>query len=35
MFVTEAAPFKQAFEVTPVIAAEDLVKLGKELMARG
>ena len=35
MFVTEAAPFKQDYTVTPVISAAELVKLGKELAARG
>jgi len=35
LFLTEAAPFKQACKLTPVIAADDLVKLGKEMMARG
>ena len=35
LFLTEAAPFKQACKLTPVITAEELVKLGKEMMARG
>ncbi len=35
MFVTEAAPFKQAYTLTPVIDADELVKLGRELAARG
>ena len=35
MFVTEAAPFKQDYTLTPVISAAELVKLGKELAARG
>ena len=35
MFLTEAAPFKQACKLTPVITAAELVKLGKEMMARG
>ncbi len=35
MFVTESAPFKQQYRVTPVITAEELVKLGKEMAARG
>jgi len=35
LFVTEAAPFKQAYKLTPVITGEELVKLAKEMMARG
>ncbi len=35
MFLTEAAPFKQAFKLTPVMTAAELVKLGKEMAARG
>ena len=35
MFLTEAAPFKQAFRLKPVITGEELVKLAKEMMARG
>ena len=35
LFLTEAAPFKQAFRLTPVITGDELVKLAKELMARG
>jgi len=35
LFLTEAAPFKQACKLTPVMPAEDLVKLAKEMMARG
>jgi hypothetical protein len=33
-FVTEATPFKQSYRLTPVIPAEDLVRLAKDLMAR-
>ena len=35
MFLTEAAPFKQAFRLTPVITGDELVKLAKDMMARG
>jgi len=35
LFVTEAAPFKQGYRLTPVITGDELVKLAKELMARG
>jgi hypothetical protein len=36
MLFTEATPFKQAFRVTPVITAAELVKLGREIAkARG
>ena len=35
MFATEAAPFKQAYKLTPVITADELVNLAKEMMARG
>jgi hypothetical protein len=35
MFLTEATPFKQAYKLTPVITADELVKLAKEMMARG
>ena len=35
LYVTDAAPFKQEYRVTPVITAEELVKLGKEMAARG
>ena len=34
LFLTESIPFKQAFEVRPVIDADDLVKLGREIAAR-
>ncbi len=34
LFFTEAAPFKQAYKVTPVITADELVKLGREIMAQ-
>lgn len=33
-FLMEATPFKQAFRLTPVIAADDLIQLGKELAAQ-
>jgi hypothetical protein len=29
----ETMPFKQAFRLTPVIAADELIQLGKELAA--
>ncbi len=32
--LTESIPFKQAFEVRPVITADELVKLGREIAAR-
>ena len=35
LFVTEATPFKQAYRLTPVITADELVKLARELAARG
>jgi len=35
LFVNEATPFKQAYKLTPVIMADELVKLAKEMMARG
>lgn len=35
LFVTEATPFKQAYRLTPVITADELVNLGRELAARG
>jgi hypothetical protein len=35
LFVNEAVPFKQEYTLTPVISAEELVKLGQELAARG
>ena len=35
LFVTEASPFKQAYKLTPVITGDELVKLAKEMMARG
>ena len=35
MFVTESTPFKQAYRLTPVMAADELVRLAKEYMARG
>jgi len=35
LFVTEATPFKQAYKLTPVITGDELVKLAKEMMARG
>ena len=34
LFLTEATPFKQAYKLTPVITADELVKLGRELAAR-
>ncbi len=34
MFVMESTPFKQAFSLTPVLTADELVRLGKELMAQ-
>lgn len=34
LFLTEATPFKQSFRLTPVITADELVKLGEELMAQ-
>lgn len=34
LFFSEAAPFKQAFRLTPVITADELVKLGKEIAAQ-
>ncbi|MBI1886752.1 MAG: hypothetical protein HYS09_10655 [Chloroflexi bacterium] len=34
LFFEDVTPFKQGFKVTPVITADELVKLGKELMAQ-
>ena len=34
LFLTEATPFKQGYRLTPVITADELVKLGRELAAR-
>ena len=34
LFVTEATAFKQGYRLTPVIAADELVKLAEEMMAR-
>lgn len=34
LFFEQAAPFKQAFRVTPVITADELVRLAKEIMAQ-
>lgn len=34
LLMTEAAPFKQAYKLTPVITGDELVKLGKEILAR-
>ena len=34
LFVTEAAPFKQGFRLTPVITGDELIRLAKEMMAR-
>jgi len=34
LFITEAAPFPQAHKVTPVITAEELMELGRQLMAQ-
>jgi len=33
-FCTQSAPFKQSYRVTPVITADELVDLAKEMMAR-
>ncbi len=34
LFVTEATPFKQAYRLTPVITADELMKLAREMMAQ-
>lgn len=34
MFCTLSAPFKQDYNVTPVITAEELIKLGKDYLAQ-
>jgi hypothetical protein len=32
--MTEATPFKQSFDLTPVITGDELVNLGKEILAQ-
>jgi hypothetical protein len=34
MLMTEATPFKQSFDLTPVMTGDELVSLGKELLAQ-
>ena len=33
-FVTQSAPFKQGYKVTPVLTADELVRLAHEMMAQ-
>ena len=33
LLMSEASPFKQSYQLTPVITGDELVQLGKELMA--
>jgi len=34
MLMTEATPFKQSFDLTPVMTGDELVNLGKEMLAQ-
>jgi hypothetical protein len=34
MLMTESTPFKQSFDLTPVITGDELVNLGKEILAQ-
>lgn len=34
LFMTESTPFKQSYRLTPVITADELVTLAKEMMAQ-
>jgi hypothetical protein len=34
MLTSEATPFKQSFDLTPVMTGDDLVNLGKEMLAQ-
>lgn len=34
LFSTQSAPFKQTYRVTPVITADELVQLAKDMMAQ-
>lgn len=34
LFCTQSAPFKQSYNVTPVITADELVQLAKDMMAQ-
>lgn len=34
LFLSEVAPFRQAFRLTPLMTADELVELGKAAMAR-
>ena len=34
MLISEATPFKQSFDLTPVMTGDELVTLGKEMLAQ-